>query len=56
MKVIQIRKQWDEPNPYGGNRFEVEYEDDVGEVYYTGFTAVDEAEAYKLFLQSLERG
>jgi len=56
MKVIQIRKQWDKPSERGDNRFEVEYEDDDGEVYYTGFIAVDEAEAYKLFLQSFERG
>jgi hypothetical protein len=56
MKVLQIRKQWDEPNYSGKNRFEVEYVDDQGEEYYTAFIAVDEAEAYKLFLQSFDRG
>ena len=54
-RVLSIRKQWDEPNILGLNRFEVEYVDDQGEEYYTSFRAVDEAEAYKLFLQSLDR-
>ena len=56
MKVISIRKQWEEPNHYGDNRFEIDYEDDDGQRYYTGFIAVDEAEAYKMFLQSIIRG
>jgi hypothetical protein len=56
MKILKITKQWEEPTERGNNRFEGEYEDDKGEVYYTGFIAVDEAEAYKLFLQSFDRG
>ena len=56
MKIVSIRKQWLEPNYYGDNRFEIEYVDDKGEEYYTAFIAVDEVEAYKLFIQSFDRG
>jgi hypothetical protein len=56
MKILKITKQWEEPNQYGDNRFEIDYIDDDGQRYYTGFIAVDEAEAYKLFLQSFDRG
>jgi len=51
-KVIHIRKQWDEPNHLGLNRFEVEYEDEQGERWFTAFITLDEAEAYKMFLLS----
>ena len=52
MKVLSIRKHWEMPNYSGNNRFEVEYVDDKGEGYYTAFYAVDELEAYKLFIES----
>lgn len=55
MKILSIRKQWDKPNQWGDNRFEIEFLDDKGEMFYTGFIAVDEIEAYKLFMQSFER-
>jgi hypothetical protein len=54
MKALHIRKQWENPNHLGLNRFEVEYEDDQGEIWWTAFITLDEAEAYKLFLQSFD--
>ncbi len=52
MKILSIRKQWDKPNQWGDNRFEIKYED-RGEVYYTGFIALDEIEAYQIAVRTL---
>jgi hypothetical protein len=54
MKILNIRKQWDEPNHYGDNRFEIEFERD-GELYYAGFIAFDEVEAYQIALRQLNQ-